>query len=394
MSEPSRIGVNLLWLVPGEVGGSEEYTVRLLESLAERLPTDLEVTLFVNGAMQAGHPALVGAYRTVVAPVSGRRRPARVVADSTWLAWQTAHRRLDAMHHAGGTIPMITGAPAIVTLHDLQPLSHPERFSWRKRTYLRAVVPRSLRRARLVVTLGEFAGLDAVARCGVDPARLRRVPCGVDAVGPGPSADQTGRVLSRHGLVGHRFVLYPAITYPHKNHETLVRAFARLVSDRPDLLLVLTGGAGPTEGLLAAAIGAYGLEDRVRRPGRVPFDALDVLYREASVLAFPSTYEGFGLPVLEAMAHGLPVVASTAGGLPDVTRDAAVLVPPLDAAAWASAIAAVLDDPGRASELAVAGRRRAGEFRWADSADALVEVYREASRPGRTGWMRRDGEGV
>lgn len=286
---------------------------------------------------------------------------------------------------------MVTRAPAIVTLHDLQPLAHPERFSWRKRTYLRAVLPRSLRRARLVVTLGEFAGLDAVARCGVDPARLRQVPCGVDAVGPGPSADQTGRVLDRHGLVGHRFVLYPAITYPHKNHETLIRAFARLADDRPELQLVLTGGAGPTEALITAAIDAYGLEDRVCRPGRVPAADLDVLYRQASVLAFPSTYEGFGLPVLEAMAHGLPVVASTAGGLPDVTRDAAVLVPPLDAAAWASALAAVLDDPARAAALGDAGRRRASQFRWSDSADAQVAVYREASRPHRTGWMHRRG---
>jgi alpha-1,3-rhamnosyl/mannosyltransferase len=389
------VGVNLLWLVPGEVGGSEEYTVRLLAALADRRPPDLDVTLFVNASMEAGHPELTAAFPTVVAPVSGRRRPVRVAADSTWLAWHAHRARLDVVHHAGGTVPMLSRVPAVVTLHDLQPLSHPERFSWRKRTYLRAVVPRSLRRARLVVTLGEFAGVDAVARCGVDPARLRRVPFGVEPPGPQPPDAVTAAVLAGYGLVDRRFVLYPAITYPHKNHETLVRAFARLADDRPDLQLVLTGGVGPAEGLVSAAVEAYGLADRVRRLGRVPAADLDVLYRHASVLAFPSTYEGFGLPVLEAMAHGLAVVASAAGGLPDVTGDAAVLVAPLDAAAWAAALASVLDDPDRAAALAAAGRRRADHFRWSDSADALAEVYREAARPPgreRAGSTPREGD--
>jgi glycosyltransferase involved in cell wall biosynthesis len=373
---PTPIGVNLLWLVPGDVGGSEEYTVGLLTALAELDPPDLAVTLFVNGTFPEVYPELVEAWPTVVAPVSGRHRPARVVAESTWLAQQTRRRGLAAVHHAGGTLPSITPVPGLVTLHDLQPLSHPERFSLLKRTYIRSVVPRSLRRAAVVITLTRFTGDDAVARCGVDPARLRLVPSGIDPPGPLPGDVDVPAVLERHDLTGRRIVLFPAITYAHKNHETLIRAFSRLVDERPDLVLVLTGAPGPCEAQVTTAVRSYGLDTYVRRPGRVPARELEVLYRQASVLAFPSAYEGFGLPVLEAMNHGCPVVASTAGALPAVTGGAAVLVEPFDAPAWAEALAAVLDQASTADALAVAGQRRAREFAWSSSAEALADAYR------------------
>lgn len=383
MSRPTGaripIGVNLLWLVPGEVGGSEEYTVRLLLALAALAPADLDVTLFANGSLGEAHPALVDALPTVVAPVSGTNRPLRVVAESTWLARETRRRGLAAVHHAGGTMPTVAPAPGLVTLHDLQPISHPERFSVLKRTYIRTVVPPSLRRARTVITLTDFTAADAVARCGIDPGRIRRVPSGIDPPGPPPPGDVVADVLARYGLDGRRIVLYPAITYPHKNHETLVRAFARLADDRPDAMLVLTGGAGPCEAQVIAAVEALGLVDRVRRTGRIPAADLDVLYRCASVVAVPSSYEGFGLPVLEAMAYGRPVVVSGVGGLPSVVGDAAPLVAPYDAGAWATALAAVLDDPGHAAALAEAGGRRAAAFPWRASAEALAAAYRDTA---------------
>ena len=157
-----------------------------------------------------------------------------------------------------------------------------------------------------------------------------------------------------------------------------MRALSALVADRPDVVLVLTGGVGPAEDLLSASIDAYGVRDHVARLGRVPADELDALYRTAAVLAFPSDYEGFGLPVLEAMARECPVVASTAGGLPSVTGGAALLVPSFDAHGWAVAIASVLDDQGRARALVDAGRRRVLDFPWSAAVRALVEVYRDA----------------
>lgn len=378
MSVRRRVGVNLLWLVPGEVGGSEEYTVRLLRAVSRDRPSDVEIVLYVNSSFPAAHPDLCDEFVVHVAPVSGVSRPQRVLAESTWLAWRTWRDRCALVHHAGGTMPVVRTVPGAVTLHDLQPLSHPERFGPVKRRWLNWIAPRSLRAARVVVCLAGFTADDAVQRAGVDPTRVRIVPCGVDDPGAAVDAHLRRDVLERLGLLDRPFVLYPAITYPHKNHETLVAAFAVLRAERPELRLVLTGGESSAEALVQAAIGAYGVADDVVRTGRIPEAELDVLYRNATVMAFPSRYEGFGLPVLEAMARGCPVVASDAGALPMVAGDAAVLVDPLDVGAWADALAGILDDASRRSVLIRRGFERVRAFTWSDSAAALVAVYRES----------------
>jgi glycosyltransferase involved in cell wall biosynthesis len=260
-----RVGVNLLWLVPGEVGGSEEYTVRLLAALGELAPPGLEIVLYVNRRFPAAYPGLVERFRTHVAPVSGTSRPRRVIAESTWLAVRARRDGCAVMHHAGGTMPFLRSVPGIVTLHDLQPITHPERFGPVKRTYIRFVAPRSMRAASTVVCLSEFTAGDAVDRAGIDPSQVRLVPCGVSD--PGAAVDHVLRdcVLDRFGLTDRPFVLYPAITYAHKNHETLVAAFARISNTREDVRLVLTGGAGGNEDIVQATVDAYGLRDRVLR---------------------------------------------------------------------------------------------------------------------------------
>ena len=371
------VGVNMLWCVPGEVGGSEEYTVGLLRALSRQDRDGLDIVLYVNRSFVEVHRDLCASFPTRVAPVSGASRPLRVVTESTWLAWRTRRDRCAVVHHAGGTMPVLRTAPGIVTLHDLQPLTHPERFGPVKRRWLTWVAPRSLRAARAVVCLSDFTGDDAVARAGVERSKVRIVPCGVDDPGVAVDEELRARVLARLDLVDRPFVLYPAITYPHKNHVTLVAAFAALAADRPTLRLVLTGGASSAEAMVGAAVEAHGLTGVVVRTGRIPEAELDVLYRSAMVMAFPSRYEGFGLPVLEAMARGCPVVASDVGGLPLVAGDAAVLVDPLDVAGWSSALASVLDDTSRRSVLVRRGLDRARTFSWPASASALLDVYRE-----------------
>ena len=377
MSPRRRIGVNLLWLVPGEVGGSEEYTVRLLVALGRLDPADLDVVLYVNGSFPIAYPELCARFTTRVAPVSGSSRPLRVLTESTWLAWRTRRDACEVVHHAGGTMPFVRPTPGIVTLHDLQPISSPERFGLVKRTWIRLVAPRSLRAASAVVCLSQFTADDAVARAGVEPARVRLVPCGVEDPGAAVDRAHAAELLERYGLTDRPFVLFPAITYPHKNHATLLAAFAALVARRPDVRLVLTGGAGSADAVVQATIDAYGLGDRIVRTGRIPEVDLDLLYRSANLMAFPSLYEGFGLPVLEAMARGCPVVASDVGGIPLVAGDAALLVDPLDVRAWTDAMASVLDDPSRRTVLVRRGFDRVRDFAWPDAAAALATVYRE-----------------
>ncbi len=368
----TAIGVNLLWLRPGVVGGSEEYLCRQLVGLLE-IDHPFDPTLFVLPAFGGAHPDLASTYPTVVAPIGGARRPLRVGAEWTWLPAQARRRRLQLVHHAGGTVPATpTRGPTVLTLHDLQYLRYPEHFGRGKLSWLRHAVPRSVRRAGVTVVPSEYVRSTVIDAFGVEPARVVVAPHGLPEVGSSPTPE--AEVRDRYGLDGP-YVVYPAITYPHKNHLVLVRALAQLGGSHPDLQLVLLGGAGPAEVALQAEITHLALGARVVRPGRVSDADRDGLYAAATALAFPSRYEGFGAPVVEAMAAGLPVIAADAAALPEVVGAGGLLVDPDDPAAWAEAIALVLDDDGEADLLRAAGRVRAAGFTAARSAAALTHAY-------------------
>jgi glycosyltransferase involved in cell wall biosynthesis len=281
------------------------------------------------------------------------------------------------VHHAGGTMPAIRSVPGVLTLHDLQPLANPERFGLVKGSYIRFIAPRSLRRAQFVVCLSRFVANDAMDRVGVPVERIRIVPCGVADPGAAFDRERLRELLKGFDLEDRPFIIYPAITYPHKNHTTLVAAFARIVKQNDDVRLVFTGGAGSSDSVVQSTIEAYGLDSKVIRTGRVAESDLDLLYRTATLMAFPSLYEGFGLPLLEAMSRGCPIVASDAGSLPEVAGDAAELVDPIDVAGWASALGALIDDPARRTVLIRRGFERATQFTWTVSAESLLSVYQE-----------------
>ncbi len=381
---PLRVGVNLLWLVPGVVGGSEEYTVRLLHGLADLAPPDLEVELFALDDLTRAHPRLVERFSTTTIGLRGKAKALRVAAETTWLAAQVRRRRLDVVHHPGGVVPPLTGGAAtVLTIHDLQPLDHPENFGRAKVAYLRTVLPRSARRADVVTTPSRAAAERVGERLGVAPVRRHPVLHGLEpeAFAPAPPGE-VARVRQALGLAP-RWILYPVITYPHKNHRVLVEAFARLAPTHPDVDLVLAGGEGPAEADVRAAVAAAGLGDRVHRTGRVPRPDLDALLAGADVVAFPSRYEGFGVGALEAMAAGVPVVAADATALPEVVGPAGTLVDPDDVGGWVEALGLLLDDEGRRAEAGRAGRDRARGFTNAAGAEALADAYRAAG--GRTG---------
>lgn len=374
-----KVGVNLLWLVPGVVGGSEEYTTRLLHGLAERPPDDLDLVLFALRPFADAHPDLVDAFPTELLRFDGRAKPLRVAAETTWLAAQARRHRLDLVHHGGGVVPLGERVPSVLTIHDLQPLVLPEHFSRAKRTYLQVMLPRSARAARLVVTPSDHAGRSVVERLGVPAERVMTVPHGISPPADRPEPDETmaRRVRSAYHLDGPWFV-YPAVTWPHKDHIGLVQAFADVAEHHPDVTLVLSGGAGGAERAVRAEIDRLGLQGRVRRTGRVPRAHLDALIAGATALVYPSRYEGFGAPVLEAMAAGCPVVAADATALGELVGDAGVLLPPGNRRRWAAAMRDLLTDGRRREQLAAAGRERAARFGWDRSAEALEAAYRRA----------------
>lgn len=382
----TRVLVNLLWLVPGVVGGSEESTTDALRALADRLDATeggngsrrdaLDVHLAVLAPFGAAHPDLATRFETHVLDQDGRDKRRRVLAEQTWLASLTTRLGADVVHHAGGVVPLRHPGHSLLTVHDLQPLDHPENFRRAKRLYIASMAGRSVRAAVAVATPSEFTRHRVVELLDADPDEVVVVPWWV----PAPTTqDPPERFPLPPRLDGDPFVLYPAITYPHKNHRVLLDAFALVARDRPDLRLVLTGGAAAAEAPVWERIHRPDLEGRVLRTGRVPAAQLESLFAAAAVVAVPSEYEGFGLPVLEAMVRGAPVIAAAAGSLPEVARPED-LVAPDDVPAWAAALRGVLDEPTSArTERVAAGRRRAGSFTPQRTATALAAAYRRAA---------------
>lgn len=362
------VGVNLLWLVPGEVGGSEQSTLSTVRGLLDR--DDLDLRLFVLPDLARAHPDLEAAGRLEVAPTDGRSRARRVLVESTWLRDRTDG--LDLVHHAGGTVPLRRGAPAVLTLHDLQPLEATATHGRLKRAYLRRAVPSALRAARRVAVPSEFVRRGVLDRFGTDPDRVVAIP---HATPVRPAPTDAAVLRARYGIDG-TVVLYPAITYPHKEHRTLLAAFDAVAARHPDAVLVLPGGAGGAEHDVRTQIESRpGLRERVRRLGRIPEPDVAGLLELATVVAVPSRYEGFGLPALEAMAAGAPVIAATGTSLPEVVGDAGVLLAPGDVDAWAGALDRLLGDPAERDRLATAGRARAAGYTVASNAAAFTALY-------------------
>jgi glycosyltransferase involved in cell wall biosynthesis len=368
-----RVGVNLLWLLPGAVGGSEESMLAAVRAVRDHAPDEVELRLFVLDSFRAAHPDLVASLPTDVLRLRGDLRPVRILSESSWLARRS--RGLDLVHHMGGTVPPVRSAPAVLTVHDLQPLERQATHGRLKRAYLGLTIPPSVRAARCTITPSEYVRCSVLSHTGVDPSRVVVIP---HSRGHRPAAASAEAVAERYQLDGP-VILYPTITYPHKNHLVLLEAFAHVLRHHPRALLVLTGGAAAAEAEVLAAVDRLGIAERVRRPGRVPAADLMALYDAATVLAWPSRYEGFGVPIAEAMSRGLPVVAARSTALPEVVGDAGVLVDPDDPAAWATALGGLLDDPAERARLVEAGRVRAHRWDPPEVSRLLVEAYQQAA---------------
>jgi glycosyltransferase involved in cell wall biosynthesis len=347
-----RVGISLLTLVPGEVGGAETSARGLCRGLAE--VGTLDYAAFTP-------PAAPGAGEGLPEVQVPEYRLARSIPERAFAMALAAVRpgrlrrrfgQLAAVHYPLTIALPSLEIPTLVTVHDLQHLDHPDLFSRAERLFRARTHEGSARKADAVIVPSQFVRRRAIELLGLPPERVHAIPWGVDheRFHPGDEPRED-------------FLLYPARPWPHKNHARLFEAFALLREERPDLRLVLTGGGH--EGRPVPP----GVEVR----GLVPGEELASLYRRTACLVFPSLYEGFGQPPLEAMASGAPVAASNVPAVAEACGDAAALFEPTEAEDIAAVVSGVLDAPER---FAAAGPKRARDFTWTETARRHEAVYR------------------
>jgi glycosyltransferase involved in cell wall biosynthesis len=283
------------------------------------------------------------------------------------------------LHSVDHVAPAWGAWRSVVTLHDLAFELYPETHTPASRAYY-AATGESVRRAERVIAVSQRTASDAVRLLGIDPARIRVVPeAAAPAFRPRPKDDlEQLSTRLRLDLDQQRpYILFVGTLEPRKNVPLLIEATA-LVRREVDAMLLLVGSRGWLNEPIFAAHARSGLGNDARFLGSLGEQELAILYSHAAVLALPSLYEGFGLPVLEAMACGAPVVCSNAGPLPEVAGEAAVMLPPEDPTLWARAILTLLQDPGRADALRQKGFARARTFAWERTARATRDIYHEA----------------
>jgi glycosyltransferase involved in cell wall biosynthesis len=370
LSALRRVGLNLLYLVPGETGGTETYARRLVPVLADARP-DLELVAFLTSeAFDAlGGDAFGPRVRVVPLRVSGRSRAARVAAEQLLLPGRLRRHAIELLHSLGSTAPARPGRPSVLTLHDVIYARYPEAHTRLMALGMRLLVPLSARSAERIIAVSHASAAEITRVLHVPAERIDVVYEGGRP--PGPATPEP-ELRERLELGDAPIVLSVSARRPHKNLNRLLHAFAGL-PDGP--LLVLPGYPTPFEGRLAEAISRLGLRGRVRLLGWVSDADLEGLYRAARCFVFPSLAEGFGLPVLEAMERGLPVACSSASSLPEVAGDAARYFDPLDLDDIRRAIAELMTDEALRSRLGVAGRERARQFSWERAAAETAAVY-------------------
>jgi glycosyltransferase involved in cell wall biosynthesis len=304
----------------------------------------------------------------------------RVLWEQLAQPWALRRIGADLAHGPVFIGPLFAPCPVVVTIHDLSFIRFPDLFRPANRLYLTVMTRLSARRARRLIAVSAHAATETTQLLGVPPERIDVVYHGVDPAFRPLPADEVAAFRRRQGLP-ERFALFVGTLEPRKNLVRLVEAFARI--DDGKTRLALAGGKGWLYDELFARVESLGLEDAVIFPGYVMSDDLPLWYNAATVLAYPSVYEGFGLPVVEAQACGTPVLTSNASSLPEAAGDAALMVDPYDVEALATELNRMLTDESLRCKLRERGLTHARQFSWPCTARETARVYRRALTEGR-----------
>jgi glycosyltransferase involved in cell wall biosynthesis len=371
-----HIGLNLIFLVPGETGGMEVYARELIPALVAQAPPGTRFTAFVNREAAATAGPWGDLIPAVTVPVNARNRVEWVLGEQAPLPRMAANAGIDLLHSLASTAPLWGRFRRVTTVHDLIYARFPDTHVGLRDKGMRLLVPWGVHRSDRVLADSQSTRNDLVSLLGVDRARIDVVPLGLGAVRretPPPESE----TRARFELGGRRVVLSLSAKRPHKNLATLIAALARIPPERRPLL-VLPGYPTAHERELRERAARAGVGADVRFLGWLSEADVEGLWAIAEAFVFPSLYEGFGLPVLEAMARGVPVACSNASSLPEVAGDGALLFDPHDEAAIADALQRLLDDPAEAGRRRAYGRERARLFTWERAARLTLDSYARA----------------
>jgi glycosyltransferase involved in cell wall biosynthesis len=375
-----HVGLNLIFLVPGETGGMEVAARELIPALIEAAPPDVRFTAFVNReAAVAGDGPWGELLPAVTVPVNARSRVQWVRGEQTLLPRLAAREGVDLVHSLASTAPARGRFRRVVTVHDLIYARFPEAHAGVRDLGMRVLVPLAVRRSDRVIVDSRSTQRDLVELLGTPPERIDVVPLGLGTVRRSDPLSEP-ELRRRLDLGERRVALSLSAKRPHKNLLALIGALARIPAERRPLL-VLPGYATAHEAELREQARVLGMQEHVRFLDWLSAEELEGLWQIAGAFVFPSLYEGFGLPVLEAMARGVPVACSNASSLPEIAGDAALMFDPRDEGAIAAALERLLSDPAEADRLRARGLERVRQFTWERTARLTLDSYRRALAP-------------
>jgi glycosyltransferase involved in cell wall biosynthesis len=373
---PLRIGVNALYLIPGEVGGTEIYLRSLLAALA-RVDDRNEYFVYVN-AETAGHIAIEsGRFHVVECRVRAGFRPWRIAWEQTALPWRLWLDRIDVVLNPGFTAPVLLGGRSVTVFHDLQHKKHPEFFRWFDLPFWNLMLWLAAVRSRALIAVSQATADDLRRYYPRTKGKIAVIHHGVD-----PEFFRIAERRDMKAVLRDSFLLTVSTLHPHKNLERLMEAFRVFRDAHPEFRLIVAGLKGFATERLAARRRELGLEGAVAFTGWIPRSELYRLFEGATAYVAPSEFEGFGMPVIEALAAGIPCACSAIPPFDEVAGDAAVRFDPASVAQIAAAMETVACDESFRSRAETLGRARAARFDWNAAARAtLRELERVAGAP-------------
>lgn len=367
-----KIALNLLYLIPGVVGGTETYARSLITALA-RLDEDHEFTVYVNRESADLDITPAANFKRVVCPVVAMRRAYRYGWEQAILPAQLRRTRPDLVHSLGYVGPILSNRPQVISVHDVNYLGHSGRRTQVGRRAFQFFVEKAVRKASHVITISKFSKGEIMKHLGVPDDKVSVVYCAAKEATPTAVAD-AALVSETVKNVVQPFMMAFSSLSAHKNIGRLIAAFAKISSEVPHSL-VLIGHMPEKSAEIREELRKAG-DHRIHFTGFIPDEQVDALMRRASLFVFPSLYEGFGLPILDAQQAGVPIACSNAAALPEVAGSGAILFDPLSVDDMARKLSRALLDANLRETLLRNGHENESTFSWDKAARETTAIYR------------------